>query len=219
MFRLQPVKLHDSRQHGVGSGAELFVVEGDSASKTVCRARDAEFQAVLPMQGKPLNAIKATQRVVERNELFRALIDSMGVGFDDQIDLSRLRYDRVILLFDPDADGIHCGALMLMFFHRWMRPMLDSGRLALVRPPLYEIRSLDSPETIHAYSESHFQRLRAALEKQEIRFQSQRYRGLASMSDTALVTTCIDAATRNLNQLTCDDAEAAIRIFIGSASS
>jgi DNA gyrase/topoisomerase IV subunit B len=155
MFRIQPVKLHDCQQHGLGSGAELFVVEGDSASKTVCRARDPATQAVLPMQGKPLNALKAGKGVVERNELFQILIHAIGAGWDDQLDLTKLRYDRLILLFDPDADGIHCGALMSMFFHRWMRPLLDSGRLSIIRPPLYEISSPKTHDRIqHATSAS-----------------------------------------------------------------
>jgi DNA gyrase subunit B/topoisomerase-4 subunit B len=192
------------------------VVEGDSASKTVCRARNSQTQAVLPMQGKPMNAIRASRSSVGRNELFRALIDALGAGWDDQLDLSRLRYDRVILLFDPDADGIHCGALMLMFFHRWMRPLLESGRLSIVRAPLYEIASLDRSERIHAYSDDHYQRLRAELERKQIKFQGQRYRGLASISDAALVSTCLDPASRNISTLTREDAEAAIRIFVGS---
>jgi len=215
MFRIQPVKLHDCRQHGLGSGAELFVVEGDSASKTVCRARDPATQAVLPMQGKPLNALKAGKGVVERNELFQILIHAIGAGWDDQLDLTKLRYDRLILLFDPDADGIHCGALMSMFFHRWMRPLLDSGRLSIIRPPLYEISSPKTHDRIHAYSDSHYQRIRDELDKQHIDYQGQRYRGLASMNDAALVATCLDPETRNISQLTCEDAKAAIRIFVG----
>lgn len=133
MFRLQPVKLHDCHLHGLDSGAELFVVEGDSASKSVCCARTATTQAVLPMQGKPMNAIKASKHAVADFELFRSLVTAIGAGFDDQLNLAKLRYDRVILLFDPDADGIHCGALMTMFFHRWMRPLLESGRLSTLR--------------------------------------------------------------------------------------
>jgi len=215
MFRIQPVKLHDCLRHGLGSGAELYVVEGDSASKSVCRARNADTQAVLPMQGKPMNAIKASEQAVERNELFRALIDSIGAGWGDQMDLAQLRYDRVILLFDPDADGIHCGALMLMFFHRWMRPLLESGRLSVIRAPLYEVTSPKTGDTLHAFSDSHYQRLRVELDKQSIDFQGQRYRGLASMSAATLFATCIDPQTRNIHQLGCEDAEAAIRVFCG----
>lgn len=213
MFRLVPVKLHDCQSHGIGSGSELFVVEGDSASKSVVRARNPQLQAVLPMQGKPLNTIRARKATVAKCELFRALITSIDIGWDDECVLESLRYDRVILLFDPDADGIHCGALMLMFFHRWMRPLLESGRVCVVRPPLFEIVSPDASDRLHAYSEAHYQKLRAALDEKGVRFEGQRYRGLASMNDSALVSTCIDPETRNLQQLSCADAEAAIRIF------
>jgi DNA gyrase subunit B len=105
MFRIVPVKLLDCHQHGPGSGAELFLVEGDSASKAVAKARSPVTQAVLPMQGKPLNAYKARKSVVARNELFMALVDAIGTGWGDDVDLAAMRYDRVILLFDPDADG------------------------------------------------------------------------------------------------------------------
>jgi DNA gyrase/topoisomerase IV subunit B len=218
MFRTLPVTLHDCRHHGPGSGAELFVVEGDSASKTVCRARDCRNQAVLPMQGKPMNAIRAGKLAVGRFELFRALIDAIGAGWDDQLELEKMRYEHVILLFDPDADGIHCGALMSMFFHRWMRPLLETGRLSVIRPPHYEIFSPRSKDKLHAYSDRHYQRLRNELDRQGIEYQGQRYRGLASMSDATLVTTCLDPETRNISPLRVEDAEAAIRIFVGDAS-
>ena len=208
-------KLHDCQRHGIGSDSELFVVEGDSASKSVCRARNPETQAVLPMQGKPMNAIKATRGAVEHNDLFRVLVDAIGVGWDQDIDLDNLRYERVILLFDPDADGIHCGALMLMFFHRWMRPLLDTGRLSVVRAPLYEIASPDRSEIIHAYSEEHYRRIRDELERKKIAFQGQLYRGLASLSLSTLLTTCLNQDTRNIHPLNVEDAKAAIGVFVG----
>jgi DNA gyrase subunit B len=214
MFRHPGVKLDDCQQHGPDSGSELFVVEGDSASKSVRRARNSRTQAVLPMQGKPMNAIKASKNAVQRYELFQALIHTLGTGWDDQFDLAKLRYHRVILLFDPDADGIHCGALMLMFFHRWMRPLLESGRLSVIRPPLYEISSPQTCDKLHAYSDAAYRRLCIKLKEQGIDYQGQRYRGLASMSDVTLVQTCLDPRTRNINRLTCKDAESAIRIFV-----
>ncbi len=218
MFRIVPVKLHDCLDHGSGSGSgsELFLVEGDSASKSVAKARCPATQAVLPMQGKPLNAYKATKSVVARNELFMALVDAIGAGWDREIDLSAMRYQRVILLFDPDADGIHCGALVSMFFYRFLRPLLDAEKVFLARPPLYEITSPDTADVLHAYNDDHYRRLRDALDAKRIRYNSQRYRGLASMNQSALVSTCIDPATRTLaSPLTAADAEAAIRIFCG----
>ncbi len=218
MYRNQPLKLHDCQRHGDGGGSELFVVEGDSASKSVCRVRDSESQAVLPMQGKPLNAWKASRAAVERNEWLAALIDALGANWDDAFDLGRLRYDRVILLFDPDADGIHCAALMSMFFYRWMTPLVDAGRLNAIQPPLYEISASQTGETVHAYSPPHYQRLCEALEEKQISFHSRRYRGLASMNESTLVETCVSPETRNLQPVMPADAEAAIRVFGGNAS-
>ena len=219
MFRVTPVKLHDCRQHGLGSNSELFIVEGDSASKNVVRVRDQRFQAVLPMQGKPLNAWKASKNVVARNELFQRLTDVIGTGWDESFDLNRLRYDRIIMLFDPDADGIHCGALMLMFFYRWMPELLDSGRIDVVRPPLHEITGTPAvgkpAERIYAYSDDHFHRLRSHLAEKGMKFQSQRYRGLASINANSLKETCVAKETRNASVLSPGDAESAIRIFGG----
>jgi len=134
-----PAKLDDSATHGRGSGAELFVVEGDSAASAVARVRDPLHQAVLPMQGKPLNAARAPRAKVESHPFFGPLAAALGVGFEATCDPRRLRYDRVLVLTDPDADGIHCGYLVLLFFHRWMRPLLDAGRIEVVRPPWGEV--------------------------------------------------------------------------------
>lgn len=223
MFRVTSAKLHDCDQHGLGSDSELFVVEGDSASKNVVRVRDSRFQAVLPMQGKPMNAWKSSKNGVGRNELYQRLIDAMGAGWDESFDLQRLRYERIVLLFDPDADGIHCGALMLMFFHRWMPELLETGRIHVIRPPLYELSapqtsSNQSDDHIHAYSDDHFHQLRDHLNDKQIKFQSQRYRGLASINAGSLKETCIDPATRSGSLMSHQDAEAAIRIFGGQRS-
>ena len=122
MFPRLPIKLDDCTHHGIGSGAELYVVEGDSAAGAVSRMRNAAYQAVLPMQGKPLNTVRATAQRVVANPWFAALTDALGTGLGDAFEIKALRYDRVILLMDPDADGIHCGALVTLFFYRWMRP-------------------------------------------------------------------------------------------------
>ena len=214
-FYPRPVKLDDCRNAGVGKDCELFLVEGDSASKAVARARDSEFQAVLPMQGKPMNAVKASKNAVAKNELYQTLIHCLSAGWDAEFDLDARRYKRVVLLFDPDADGIHCGALMLMFFYRWMRPLLESGHLLVARPPLYEITSPDYTDTLHAFNEDHYSKLRRSLEIKNIDFKGHRYRGLASMNDNTLVETCLSPKTRNVYRLERDDAVAAINAFGG----
>lgn len=218
MFPRQPLKLHDCQEHGSDSESELFIVEGDSASRAVVRVRDSRRQAVLPMQGKPMNAYKASRNAVAKNELYQMLVTAIGAGWGDKLDMTQIRYQRVILLFDPDADGIHCGALATMFFYRWMRPMLAAGYIKVIRAPLYEIRSTKTDEFIHAYSDSHYQKLREELDKKRISFRGKRYRGLASMSASALSSTCLDPETRNISRLTVEDAEAAVRVFGGGRS-
>ena len=214
-FPIKPVKLHDCHRHGLDSDSELFIVEGDSASKAVARARDSQFQAVLPMQGKPLNSLRASRRAVDRNELYRVLRESIGAGWGDEFELESMRYAKIIMLFDPDADGIHCGALLLMYFTRWMRPALESGRVSIVQPPLYRITSPSDDGVIHAYSSEHFRQIRDVLEAKGIDFQSQCYRGLASIDAGALSRTCLDPRSRQIHELTLDDARNAIETFGG----
>ncbi|TWU17693.1 DNA topoisomerase 4 subunit B [Novipirellula galeiformis] len=214
MFPRQPIKLYDCRDHGVGSGAELFLVEGDSASRSVARARDTAFQAVLPMQGKPMNALKSTRRTIERNELYLALIDALGSGIEDYFHVNAMRYDRIILLFDPDADGIHCGALMMMFFYRWMRPLLESGRVSIVRAPMFEISATRYKDTLLAYGEEHYRIIREQLDAQGIQgIKINRFRGLASLNEATLRRTCLGPETRAASEVGLADAEEAIRVF------
>ena len=153
----RPVKLQDCRQHG--ANAELFLVEGDSASQAVASLRQAQFQAVLPMQGKPLNSMKATPLKVAENALFNALIDAIGAGSGEHFDITKCRYGKIVLLMDPDADGIHSGALMLMYFYRSMRPLLESGMVELVRPPVGELLDTNTGELQYAYTEAQFMAL------------------------------------------------------------
>ncbi len=207
-----PPDLHDCKEHGVGSGAELFIVEGDSAAKSVCRLRNVQFQAVVPMQGKPLNAYKAKRDAVAKNALYQTLLTSMGCT--ELAAPDKLRYDQIIFLFDPDADGIHIGALMLLFFYRWLRPILEQGKLYVVRAPLYEIANLDRTEIQLGYTEEQYRQMCAQLGSSQT-IKKQRYRGLGSMNDDVLYRTCISKETRILHQLTVADAEATRMIFGG----
>ena len=191
---------------------ELFIVEGDSASKAVARVRDRRFQAVLPMQGKPMNATKASDAAVRKNQWYTALIDALGTGWHAE-DLAELRYDRILFLFDPDADGIHCGALMLMFFDVYLRPLLDANRVSLVKSPLFEIRASGYSDTLHAYSEDHLRRIRNVLDEKNIAHRHQRYRGLASLGETTLKETCVDPNSRTAYLLRHADALAARSVF------
>ena len=217
-FPSGPVQLDDCALHGAGShtktGAtpELFVVEGESAALAVIRVRDATTQAVLPMQGKPLNAVKATDKKLAAHPLFTALTDSLGTGRGAAFDLAKLRYARVLLLMDPDADGIHCGVLMLMFFHRWMRPLLDAGHIEIVRPPWGEVVPVDGTPPRHACSEAEFQALSDAVRARGPAT-ARRFRGLAAIEPQLLLETCVAPATRRTDRITTAEAAAMIEVF------
>ena len=217
-FPSGPVKFDDCTRHGagphvaMGATPELFVVEGESAALAVTRVRDATNQAVLAMQGKPLNAIKATEKKLAAHPLFTALTDSLGTGRGDAFELARLRYARVLLLMDPDADGIHCGVLMLMFFHRWMRPLLDAGHVEIVRPPWGEVVPADGGPPRHACSEAEFQAVSAAVRARGPAT-ARRFRGLAAIEPKLLLETCIAPATRRTDRISTAEAAAMIEVF------
>lgn len=212
----KPIKLLDCFGHGKQLETELILVEGDSASLAASKMRNAQLQAVLPMQGKPMNALKATPQKVLENPLFIALIESIGAGVGEHFELAKCRYKRVILLMDPDADGIHCGALMLLFFYKWMRPLLESGRVEMVRPPVGEVTNMQTNITQYAYTDAQF----FALCESEKTDKNQtintlKYRGLAGIQSNQLAQTCINPATRKASIMGIKDAEMALAIFGG----
>lgn len=213
-FKHTPIKLTDSRHHGAGT--ELFIVEGDSAASTVSALRDGQFQAVLPMQGKPLNALKASAEKVAAYPLFQALNQSLGLDrsrpTEDLFTWDNLRFERLVLLFDPDADGIHSGALMLMYVYQYLRPMLTQGRVLMIHAPWVQI-VVDGEPTRYAYSEAQALALGEQLRAQGKSQQVVRYRGLSGIDRTILMQTCIDPASRNARVMTEQDALAAIEVF------
>ncbi len=215
----KPAVFEDSTIHGAASGAELFIVEGDSASGAVANVRDATRQAVLPMQGKPLNALKASGARVVEYPLFKQLSDALGVAPTDiesgEVgDITQRRFERVMLLFDPDADGIHSGVLMLMYFYRWMRPLLAVGAVWMVRPPLYVLTVTENGNTLHAYSPDHAARILSELKRRgHTNVQSHHHRGLASIDAALLASSCLAPLTRKADVMTVADAEDAIQVF------
>ncbi len=214
----QPIKLVDCEVHGAGSGAELFIVEGDSAAGAVEKMRDGQFQAVLPIQGKPLNAVKANEKAVRANLFLGAIIDAMGVEISEKFSLKDCRFDSIVLLCDPDADGIHCATLLLLFFHRWMKPLVDAQKLWMIRPPLMQIVGPSLPKPILAYSEEEGQLIIKKLDpdgKKE--FSKQRFRGLASLPSDQLHRTCVDARTRRAELMTAQDADACRKLLMPSS--
>lgn len=192
----------------------MLVVEGDSAAESVNSLRHREWQAVLAMQGKPMNTLEASRNRVAKSPPIARLIQSIGAGWDDHCDPARARYDRIILLADPDVDGVHIRSLLLLFFRTWMRPVLDAGMVYAARPPLWRVTSQRLDEPIYAWSDKQHRELLDQLEEQGIMApNTERFRGLGNMVPEVLFETCLDPSERTLARLTSDHAEAAIRSY------
>lgn len=207
-------KLSDCRGIGRGSGSELLIVEGDSAADSVQAVRNAQWQAVLAMQGKPMNTLRASRSRVAKSPPIQRLIQSIGCGWDDACDPDQARYDRLIILCDPDIDGVHTRSLLLLFFHTWMRPVLEAGMVFTARPPLWRITSSQLDAPLYALSDTHFKKIDEELQDQGIHGRSlERFRGLGNMIPEVLFDHCLNPETRTLVRLSSDHAEAAIRSF------
>jgi DNA gyrase subunit B len=219
IFSATAPKLHDCRLHGAASGAELFVVEGVSASSAIAKLCNPALQAVLPMQGKPLNAAKASAAKAFENPLFKALVDALGMPLGADFDVSKLRYERILLLMDPDGDGIHCGALMLLFFQRHLPVLLAQGRVHMVRPPVGEVMDSATGEISYGFIEPESVALcEAGRRLNPSSFNAQRYRGLAGIAPSTLAHFCVNPATRRATVMRTEDALMALEVFGGQAA-
>jgi DNA gyrase subunit B len=210
-------KLADCELHGAGSGAELILVEGDSAQDSVLAVRDARTQAVLPLQGKPLNAWAASHNKVEQHVLFQQLAQALGLPSPTALPeggVTALRYERIVLLFDPDADGIHIGALVQLYFARWLPAVVEAGLLCLCRAPMYELVDADGV-VHHALTPDHRQRieqsLRTAAEALPPRVRA--LRGIGGFAPETLRRLCVDPATRLARTLSPTDVQHAVDLF------
>ena len=213
-----PAKLADCRTNDVAA-SELFIVEGDSALGTAKLARNSEYQALLPIRGKILNVQKASISDMLGNAECAAIIQVIGAGSGRSFDLDVARYGKVILMSDADVDGAHIRTLLLTLFFRYMRPLIDDGRVYAAVPPLHRVVVMNPGtkpnETIYTYSEHELHALLAKLTKAGKRWQEpvQRYKGLGEMDADQLATTTMDRAGRTLRRVRMQDAEAAAAVF------
>jgi DNA gyrase subunit B len=209
-----PAKLADCRSTDV-SRTELWLVEGDSALGTGKLARNSEFQALLPLRGKILNVQKAGVSEMLNNAECAAIIQVVGAGTGRTFDLEQMRYGKVVLMADADVDGAHIRCLLITLFARYMRPVIEAGRLYAAVPPLHRIEVAGAKEPIYTYSEKQLQGelKKIANRGAKVKGQIQRYKGLGEMDPDQLAETTMHPATRTLRRINEGDLDAAERVL------
>lgn len=212
-----PAKLADCRSNQTDR-TEVFIVEGDSALGTAKSARNSEFQALLPIRGKILNVQKASTADMLKNAECAAILQVIGGGAGRSFDLDQVRYGKIILMTDADVDGAHIRCLLLTLIQRYMRPLLEAGRVYAAVPPLHRLEVLrpgKKSEYVYTYSDAEMHEVMAGLQKKGLRIKDpiQRYKGLGEMDASQLRETTMDPAKRQLRRVTVSDAAAASDVF------
>ncbi|HPT58223.1 MAG TPA: DNA topoisomerase (ATP-hydrolyzing) subunit B [Fervidobacterium sp.] len=190
--------------------AELFIVEGESAGGSAKQARARNFQAILPLRGKILNVEKSNELRLLKNEQIRDIITAIGSGTGDNFDLSKLRYGKIVIMTDADVDGAHIRTLLLALFYRYMRHLLEDGRIYIAMPPLYRI-AVSGEKPMYLYSDEELKEKLAAIEGKK--YEIQRYKGLGEMNPEQLWETTMNPETRKIIKVRIEDAEEADNLF------